>query len=311
MQTRKRAKPVKFGKAAEEAAEKLEKENTETVTEEPKDPSTSFDESQDKTSGQEGAEEHPASEAITKENIGESIEEAHDDDEPEAISLSAPTSEKDLSDAEIQKDKQDIQDKEETESEPDYNASSDRSDVTSSGEKSDADHTTFNSFTMQPKKKKGSLGFFLLVIFIAFFVGLGGMMGFSYLKNANIMQKVTELTASPTPTPKLTDTPTPTEKLVDKSAYTISVLNGSGISGLAAKTKGTLTDSGFTVKSTGNADNSDYTETIISSKKDVDTTYLKELTNELEKTYKVQIAVETLSASSGTDIEVTLGSSTK
>src|SRR3989344_7394913 len=58
------------------------------------------------------------------------------------------------------------------------------------------------------------------------------------------------------------------------SSYKLAVLNGSGISGKAASVKNKLVLLGFSDVKTGNADNSGYTDTEISLKKNIpDTVY--------------------------------------
>lgn len=64
-----------------------------------------------------------------------------------------------------------------------------------------------------------------------------------------ITQSKTAIVATPTPVL----TPTPAEIPVQKSAITIEVLNGSGISGKAQKTADDLEAKGYTIVSTGNA----------------------------------------------------------
>jgi hypothetical protein len=66
----------------------------------------------------------------------------------------------------------------------------------------------------------------------------------------------------PTPSPEPTEAP-PTPTPVDRSAITIEVLNGAGISGAAGTTADTLAAMGYTIADTGNAANSNYTETEI------------------------------------------------
>jgi LCP family protein required for cell wall assembly len=64
--------------------------------------------------------------------------------------------------------------------------------------------------------------------------------------------------------PKPETTPTPTEpETVAPSEVSVAVYNGSGISGLAASAAADLEAQGFTVASTGNADNSEYSATEI------------------------------------------------
>ncbi|SEO70666.1 LCP family protein [Trujillonella endophytica] len=50
---------------------------------------------------------------------------------------------------------------------------------------------------------------------------------------------------------------------VDPASVPVEVLNGSGISGLAAGAAGELEEAGFPVAGTGNADSSDYTRTVV------------------------------------------------
>ena len=65
--------------------------------------------------------------------------------------------------------------------------------------------------------------------------------------------------ATPATTPSAPAAPsTPT---VSPSSVRVQVLNGSGISGLAAKAAAALTSAGYTVVGTGNADSSKYTQT--------------------------------------------------
>ena len=53
---------------------------------------------------------------------------------------------------------------------------------------------------------------------------------------------------------------------LDRANLTIAVKNGSGVTGAAAKASNFLKDLGYTVSSTGNADNSDYENTVIEVK---------------------------------------------
>ncbi len=64
-------------------------------------------------------------------------------------------------------------------------------------------------------------------------------------------------------------TPIPTPEEISKGKYTIEVLNGSGISGEAARVKALLEKEGFIVSQVGNADESDNEETVIQVKSSV------------------------------------------
>ncbi len=165
-------------------------------------------------------------------------------------------------------------------------------------------------------EKKKSVLFFFVIAFLAFVVGLGGIAGGYYLLKSDTidfskisMPAIPFLTQA-TPTEEPTPTSEPTAKPVDLKAYTVRILNGSGVTGEAAKLKAVLTDAGFTVGETGNADNSDYTETVISAQTSVDQGYLKELTETLKKSYKVDATVKTVPSVGDSQVTVTIGSET-
>ena len=68
-------------------------------------------------------------------------------------------------------------------------------------------------------------------------------------------------TASPTPTP--TPTPTGPALSVAPSGITVNVLNGTGQNGLANAVAAKLTRQGFHIGTIGDADNSDYTQSVV------------------------------------------------
>jgi hypothetical protein len=169
-------------------------------------------------------------------------------------------------------------------------------------------------------KKRFGLYFFL-VAFLAFILGLGAMAVVSYggvnipfLSSikipTNVQMPAIPGVNKPTPTAAPTTVPTvaPTAAAADLKAYTISVLNGSGVVGKAADVKTSLTTDGFKVGTTGNADKSDYTKTQIAAKKSVDKAYLTKLEEELKKSFDVA-AVSTAPDSQSADVTVTIGAS--
>lgn len=111
-----------------------------------------------------------------------------------------------------------------------------------------------------------------------------------------------QLTLTPTP---IEVTPTPKE--ADKSAYTITVLNGSGVGGAAATVETLLTDEGYTVDTIGNADNATYEKTVIQAKESVNVIWLGALRAFLETTYIVGDN-EVLEEDAGADVVVIVGS---
>lgn len=70
-------------------------------------------------------------------------------------------------------------------------------------------------------------------------------------------------TATPTSSATSTPTTTPTTNAVVKSAVTMRVLNGTKVTGAAATAKTTLEKAGFTVRTTGNAANQNYTSSYV------------------------------------------------
>ncbi len=173
-------------------------------------------------------------------------------------------------------------------------------------------------------KKRHFLVYFLVIALFSFILGLGAMAvlssgilpGVSIPKElpfvSEIGKAVQPPVAQPTAVPTTAVQPTvaPTEKPVDLAAYTVSVLNGSGIKGKAAEVKTSLTTAGFKVGTTGNAANSNFTETEISAKKDVEQAYIDKLKAELEKDFVVKVSSAPAPASQATDVVVTIGSDT-
>lgn len=156
------------------------------------------------------------------------------------------------------------------------------------------------SVSNQPPKKNYMWP--ILFIFIIALVILGGV--FVYRQGVNKKSDVNVVTLSPTPTV----VPSPTIAL-DLSKYPIEVLNGSEVGGEAGRQKANLEGKGFTVASVGNADNSDYTKTIIQAKENVDKAFLDKLKSVLEESFVVG-EVEVLPEDADSDVIVIIGSET-
>ena len=143
----------------------------------------------------------------------------------------------------------------------------------------------------------------LIIIFIGTVVIVSF---FLFLRQKKIDEmNLQEQSSKVVPTKAVTPSPTPEE--VDVSAYTIEVLNGSGISGAAAKAKTLLTEESFTVESTGNADASDYEKTVIKAKGSVPEAYIEALKQLLAESYELD-SVEDLAESADTDVVIIIGS---
>lgn len=111
----------------------------------------------------------------------------------------------------------------------------------------------------------------------------------------------------PTPTPTQAPTPTPTPTpVVQKEKLKIKVENGSGTPGKASEVTGLLKNKGYQeTLNGGNADNFDYTTTVLKVKKEQINT-INTLKTDL-KDYTASPKVETLDESENADIVVIIG----
>ena len=154
-------------------------------------------------------------------------------------------------------------------------------------------------FNMPPKK---NYMWPILFIFIIAVLLLGGI--FIYKQGVNKNGKINVVTLSPTPA----SAPTPTKTEVDLSKYEIKILNGSGIDGEAGRQKANLETEGFTVSSIGNADNSEYAETVVQAKEIVGLDFLDKLKGTLEASFKIG-EQEDLADDADSDVVIIIGSS--
>lgn len=147
---------------------------------------------------------------------------------------------------------------------------------------------------MPPKKN------FMWPILFIFIITLLILSGVFVYNNNTKGERVNVVTLSPTPT----ITPEPT-KAIDLSKYEIEILNGSEVNGEAGRQKESLEKEGFAISSIGNADNSDYTDTLIQAKKEVDKDFLDKLKTVLESSFTVK--EEELSEDASVLIVIILG----
>lgn len=149
---------------------------------------------------------------------------------------------------------------------------------------------------MSPKK---NFMWPILFIFIITLLLLGGI--FVWKKGAITGGKINVVTLTPSPT--VVPSPTIT---IDLTKYEIKVLNGSEVDGEAGRQKSSLETEGFTVSTVGNADNSDYTDTVIQAKKEVEKDFIAKLKSVLEDSFTVG-DTESLSDSASTPVVIILG----
>lgn len=152
----------------------------------------------------------------------------------------------------------------------------------------------------------------LLIILILLLVGavVGGVL--YYRKGVTNLpaQPVVQETPKPTEA-QLSVTPTQTPNATDLKTLSLNILNGSGKVGEASKAKDLLLKAGFSsdkVK-TGNADNYNYKETVVSLKKDLDNSVFTAISDSLKDSYVVKKG-DDLENSSSYDITITVGSET-
>lgn len=154
----------------------------------------------------------------------------------------------------------------------------------------------FSAFDNAPKK---NYMWPILFIFIAAVALLTGV--FAYKQGVFKTAKIAVPTATPTPVV----TPEPT-KAPDLTKFEIEILNGSGVDGEAGRQRLSLTTEGFTVSSVGNADSSDYTDTIIRATAAVDKDFIAKLKSTLESSFTA-VKEEVLSDDSPVPVTIILG----
>lgn len=126
----------------------------------------------------------------------------------------------------------------------------------------------------------------------------------AYNKGLSDGENKTKLQLSLNPTP--TEEPSPTQAPVDEE-YIIKVLNGSGISGEAARTQSLLEDANYSVSEIGNADLSTYEKTIIQTKSSVSQSFISSLKDTLSEEFEVG-ETEELDEDEDLDIIIIVGS---
>lgn len=145
----------------------------------------------------------------------------------------------------------------------------------------------------------------ILIIVPVGFLTFGGLLFFTNDFNLDSLNKKSEKSIK---LPQISSTPTKVE--VDRKAHEIEVQNGSGIAGEGAKVKEILENEGFSVGAVGNADNSSYTETIITVGSEVSEEFIDELTKVLEERGAVG-TIEKFATGEDGEVRVIVGSELK
>lgn len=144
---------------------------------------------------------------------------------------------------------------------------------------------------------------FMWPILLVFILALLLLLGIFLYKSRGVNIENKTNVAMPSPVPTVIPEPT---KAVDLTKYEIEIQNGSGISGEAGRQKTSLESEGFTISATGNADNSDYANTIIQAKKEVEKAFIDKLKSVLGDTFALGES-EVLPDSSSVPVVVIIG----
>jgi len=158
------------------------------------------------------------------------------------------------------------------------------------------------------EKPHGRGKMFLLLSGIILLVGgltVGGILFSQKALEERNISVPTETTPTSIPTIINTTITTPTPKIAKKDLK-ISVLNGSGIAGLAGKAKTFLEGLGYQVVNTGNAEVFTYETTEVSVKEDKQM-FLAEIVKSLGEKYTLSAKNPTLDSQSEFDVVIKLG----
>lgn len=170
-----------------------------------------------------------------------------------------------------------------------------------------AESSFSTAFPTEKKSEGGKKSKVIIVICLCIiFTILGFFGGYLYARNMGSVNSSESLSTDTAPVPSAT--PTPEE--VDLSAYSIEVLNGSGVAGVAGTEQQALETDGFSVENTGNAETQDFAETVVAVTSSVPDDFIKKLKDSLSERYVLATDTESLASDSTYDVVVTVGSET-
>jgi hypothetical protein len=300
MQSKKRAKPVKFGKdKKKENVEPHKKEETlkkssvtENVGELPKEEleKKTLSDKEEKEAGNQDVLDEGETGKGSSEKVSAAVDEVEDKEREEDL-------EDEKSEEASDDDSADESDEITQELDPE--------DMESNPEEERSAEEFFSKPPDAYDENKGTLKFFLTVVLITFVVGMVLFGGIYY--GISNKDKLLSLVNKPSPTPsEAPQEVSPTNEPVDLAEFDIRVLNGTSTSGLAASLQEDLKEAGFKVVSVGNADSDDFDRTEIAAVEKVSKEFLDKLREELGKSY---IVGETVKLSTGeADVVITIGS---
>ena len=164
---------------------------------------------------------------------------------------------------------------------------------------------SFYEIKQSESKKPSNFKKELLIFFLSFISSILFFIFISNIKKGiNLSSLMIKPTTSPTPSPLPTPTITPTI-VINKEKIRIKVLNGSGTPGKASAVKDILKEKGYQDILTGNADNFDYEQTVISFKEEKNN--LVDIIKEDLKKYVSSFKTNLLSEKEASDIIIIIG----
>jgi len=156
-----------------------------------------------------------------------------------------------------------------------------------------------------PQSKMPNLLFVLIPGVLILGAILGGIYFYQKSTSGAIPTETPVATVSPDASTEPTPSASPSGKL-DLTKYPINVQNGVGIPGTAGTAKDILVKAGFKVSAAGNADNYDYTDTVVKVKSTVPAEFVTKLNTALSAKYKLA-KTGSLPDSSKDDVVVIIG----
>lgn len=152
----------------------------------------------------------------------------------------------------------------------------------------------------------------IVVLIVLILLVLGAVVGGVLYFQKGVKEEGQEGGSMTTPesTPTSSPVPTQVEEEVDLKMLSVSVLNGSGVTGEAGKVKSLLVEGGFAEDkvAAGNADKTNYEETTVSLKKDLSQKVVEAIKASLADEYAVTVSEGTLEENSTYDVVIIVGS---
>lgn len=155
-----------------------------------------------------------------------------------------------------------------------------------------------------------------VIFFVVIFMLIAGILGGGFYYYKNNMSTTTEtedenedrITVRETSEPTVTPTSVPeVEEEIDLSKYSVSVLNGSGVPGVAGDVSDILVEAGFSDPDKGNAESYDYGSTQISMKDSVPKSVFDTINQVLSDYYDLSSVPAELDDESTYDIIIIVG----